>query len=979
MARAAFRTSNFRELGRVGWSTAADGGPDVGGAGGCAPTACFKRSICALAFSPDGSVLLAVGTSGGDEHMMCAFDWSTGSLVAKLSAFIARPLGVYGLCVGRSKPRATEHATPMAERRTGKAARALGLISADNQDAASKKLEPMQVAVIGAAPALKFTTLSPPQKGSDWSLPKWQAGQYGTIAPPPRAVTSAMFAENAMPSTASAAGMLLSGGSNGRICWFDFGVSAVVLGSVEAHGGAAVTALAVAGDRHVASGGLDGSLHLWEIRLPPADAGANGKAAKAPLLARIHSYSIAQPLKAPKPARRGGGGSASARGFGDDSDDDNGVGGAAATTTVAARPDDKGGRGGKGSGRGAGRGGGGRGGSTDSGAGEPGGVLSPAPNSRAAGAIRSITLLPYLAAPTTAATAVGAASRTIDTVRGTAAPEPSCAFGGPRSRLTPHGAAAAAAQREREAASVASQLSEFTAGRQPPGVPSHSVQELARGQAATVADPLTSGVSIPTLAVGTSRGSVWRAGPTGSVEMVGGHHDRPTDLVPHPTEASSWASVGLDRQLLLWSAPHARPVQRALLPSPAGCVTFSHDGRYIATGHPDGTVRVHLTPAGFGIGNRGGAMPPHAIAGGSSLLASRRLTLVAVSGSPLHTSDPTGQWAPSARDGAPRTDGRSLGNCSLEALAFSANGARSVLIACGGHDKSIRVLELAFEPRPPSGYARPPLSLSPHSLSELRATNPIAPAHLPPQSSRRPQFMYCHSQAHTRIPRLLSSHPLAEVAPPGAAPLVSGRGVDSLRPSGPHAATASAALIGHLEPRCCCRGHVGVISHLDFSECGSHLLSNSNAREAFIWTLPRGQRVPNPGHLPSDLKMMDGSLLHGFDRMGCYSTSAAHSAVLHAAHAVLEPRAPGAALAARSAAEGGLLLAAGDEGVVRMYRAPCVVEAAPCREGLAHCDRIGCVRFLCDGHAAVSIGSYDKLVVRWEVTKTQRTGAWSYG
>jgi len=441
-----------------------------------------------------------------------------------------------------------------------------------------------------------------------------------------------------------------------------------------------------------------------------------------------------------------------------------------------------------------------------------------------------------------------------------------------------------------------------------------------------VADPLTSGVSIPTLAVGTSRGSVWRAGPTGSVEMVGGHHDRPTDLVPHPTEASSWASVGLDRQLLLWSAPHARPVQRALLPSPAGCVTFSHDGRYIATGHPDGTVRVHLTPAGFGIGNRGGAMPPHAIAGGSSLLASRRLTLVAVSGSPLHTSDPTGQWAPSARDGAPRTDGRSLGNCSLEALAFSANGARSVLIACGGHDKSIRVLELAFEPRPPSG-----------------------------------------------------SHPLAEVAPPGAAPLVSGRGVDSLRPSGPHAATASAALIGHLEPRCCCRGHVGVISHLDFSECGSHLLSNSNAREAFIWTLPRGQRVPNPGHLPSDLKMMDGSLLHGFDRMGCYSTSAAHSAVLHAAHAVLEPRAPGAALAARSAAEGGLLLAAGDEGVVRMYRAPCVVEAAPCREGLAHCDRIGCVRFLCDGHAAVSIGSYDKLVVRWEVTKTQRTGAWSYG
>ena len=63
----------------------------------------------------------------------------------------------------------------------------------------------------------------------------------------------------------------------------------------------------------------------------------------------------------------------------------------------------------------------------------------------------------------------------------------------------------------------------------------------------------------------------------------------------------------------------------------------------------------------------------------------------------------------------------------------------------------------------------------------------------------------------------------------------------------------------------------------------------------------------------------------------------------------------------------GLLLTAEDGGVVRLLRYPSLVAAAPAREGHAHCDRVACARFLCDAAGAVSVGLYDRIVVRWEV------------
>ena len=115
--------------------------------------------------------------------------------------------------------------------------------------------------------------------------------------------------------------------------------------------------------------------------------------------------------------------------------------------------------------------------------------------------------------------------------------------------------------------------------------------------------------------------------------------------------------------------------------------------------------------------------------------------------------------------------------------------------------------------------------------------------------------------------------------------------------------------------------------------------------------------------------------------MGCFApaSTGGSAAVLHAAHAIAMPRGLGVApLPTRDAAEDGLLLVGGDEGLVRLHRAPCVVADAPSRSGRAHCDRVASVRFLSDGLAAVSAGKYDGLLVRWEVSQPPRTAAWSY-
>ena len=228
--------------------------------------------------------------------------------------------------------------------------------------------------------------------------------------------------------------------------------------------------------------------------------------------------------------------------------------------------------------------------------------------------------------------------------------------------------ASARARSEQTSARIDAEHALRRQGRQPAGTPSFAEEELRRGAAAIDTPAMVGPAAIPTLVVGTARGSLWLARPTNALELTGGHFDAATGVAPHPLDQNCWATCGRDGQLLLWTAPHATPRIRARLPSAANCVAFSEDGAYLATGHADGTVRIHSTP-------RLPWAPPDAFG-----RRGVRLELVAVSGAPAELDPhrvapeglrPTGVSSPS----------------EIESLAFSANGRASALLAAGGHDR----------------------------------------------------------------------------------------------------------------------------------------------------------------------------------------------------------------------------------------------------------------------------------------------------
>jgi microtubule-associated protein-like 6 len=69
------------------------------------------------------------------------------------------------------------------------------------------------------------------------------------------------------------------------------------------------------------------------------------------------------------------------------------------------------------------------------------------------------------------------------------------------------------------------------------------------------------------------------------------------------------------------------------------------------------------------------------------------------------------------------------------------------------------------------------------------------------------------------------------------------------------------------------------------------------------------------------------------------------------------------------ARDGALLLTGGDDGLVKLFNAPCVVEEAPYVHGTGHSAPVTCTRFLKGDRLAVSAGGADRTVVLWQVVQ----------
>ena len=187
-----------------------------------------------------------------------------------------------------------------------------------------------------------------------------------------------------------------------------------------------------------------------------------------------------------------------------------------------------------------------------------------------------------------------------------------------------------------------------------------------------------------------------------------------------------------------------------------------------------------------------------------------------------------------------------------------------------------------------------------------------------------------------------------------------------LRPATAPARASGAGLA--METLFVCRGHSATVIHFDWSADSRLLMSNCAAHEILLWAIPPASRVaaaaPRPIRSLKPLQQQAGTRLAesawaswtcvlGFPVMGCWPDDSDGTDVN----------------SAQISSDGAYLLTADDFGEVKLFRSPCVVEDAPYHAGSGHSSHVSCARFLHSGVAAVSSGSKDRTIIRWDLKK----------
>ena len=156
-----------------------------------------------------------------------------------------------------------------------------------------------------------------------------------------------------------------------------------------------------------------------------------------------------------------------------------------------------------------------------------------------------------------------------------------------------------------------------------------------------------------------------------------------------------------------------------------------------------------------------------------------------------------------------------------------------------------------------------------------------------------------------------------------------------------------------LVPRCCCSGHTGTVTHLDWSADATLLMTNDTAHEILVWSMPAGKRVAHAVRAVATVHWATWTCVLGFPCMGIFPEGA-NTTLVNSCHI---------------SGDGSALLTADDDGALKLFNAPCVVEGAPYTEGTGHCAGITCARFLRGDQTAVSSGGVDRSVMLWRVAR----------
>ncbi len=149
------------------------------------------------------------------------------------------------------------------------------------------------------------------------------------------------------------------------------------------------------------------------------------------------------------------------------------------------------------------------------------------------------------------------------------------------------------------------------------------------------------------------------------------------------------------------------------------------------------------------------------------------------------------------------------------------------------------------------------------------------------------------------------------------------------------------------------KGHKGAITHVDWSTDSKFLHSNSKDHKLMFWDATSGLAIPTGGVDFRDEKWATWTCTYGWETQGisydqmvpvtscCRSANTPHNYPL--------------------------LAAADANGLLKIFRSPCLQNEAKFKTGKGHSSAISCVRFASGYQKLITVGRYDSCIFQWEI------------
>jgi echinoderm microtubule-associated protein-like 6 len=145
-----------------------------------------------------------------------------------------------------------------------------------------------------------------------------------------------------------------------------------------------------------------------------------------------------------------------------------------------------------------------------------------------------------------------------------------------------------------------------------------------------------------------------------------------------------------------------------------------------------------------------------------------------------------------------------------------------------------------------------------------------------------------------------------------------------------------------------CQGHVGIVSHIDFSLNGKYLQSCGEDSALYYWDM-NGNLI-NSSNIMRDVDWVTWTCTLGWPVQGIYSPNTPSFNYINTCHAIPEV---------------GVLATGDDDGLVQLFRYPSLDPGAIRQAHYGHAGNVTCVRFTANRRHLISISGSDRTIIVW--------------